>query len=97
MYKIAIVATPTFVMAPPPAPCPKRIIRAHTAQINVLEFSPRDLEGEVNERLYSGDGDGRVVITSTTTHRTLASWRAHQAGILSIEEWNDSIITYGLT
>jgi ASTRA-associated protein 1 len=82
-------------MSAPPAPSPKRILRVHSAQVNVVRFSPLDLEGKVNQRLYSGDADGRVVVTSTSTNRTLASWGAHSAGVLSIEEWDQFLMTYG--
>ncbi|KAG9008457.1 ASTRA complex subunit [Tulasnella sp. 427] len=83
-----------FDMGPPPPP-PIRILRSHAAQINAVTFSPLDPEGKTNERLYTGDGDGLVVITSTSTFRALASWKAHDNGILEVKEWEDSVITHG--
>ncbi|KAG8955637.1 ASTRA complex subunit [Tulasnella sp. 424] len=81
-------------MAPSPPP-PIRILRSHAAQINAVSFSPLDLEGKTNERLYTGDADGLVVVTSTRTFRALASWKAHNNGLLGVQEWEDSIITHG--
>lgn len=89
----AIVVSRSADMAPSPPP-PARILRSHTAQINTIVFSPVDLEGRTNERLYTGDADGIVIITSTRTFRALASWKAHEKGLLGIQEWEDSVITY---
>lgn len=72
----------------PPPPAPTHLLRAHLAPVNALWFS------EDNERLYSGDSKGHVVVTSTRSLRPLAQWRAHNDGILGIEEWNGQIITY---
>lgn len=70
-------------------PSPSHVLRAHDSQINALSFSTD------NERLYSGDAGGQVIVTSTRTLRPLASWRAHIDGILGVEEWNgDSVITF---
>ncbi|KIJ51473.1 hypothetical protein M422DRAFT_74312 [Sphaerobolus stellatus SS14] len=75
-------------MSPPPIP--SHILRGHGAQVNSLAFSPD------NERLYSGDASGHVIITLTRSLRPLASWQAHADGILGIEEWNDEFfITHG--
>ncbi|PCH42454.1 WD-40 repeat-containing protein [Wolfiporia cocos MD-104 SS10] len=73
----------------PPPPTPAHILRTHTAQVNVLQFS-RD-----NERLYSGDAEGVVAVTSTRTLRPSAVWNAHTDGILGVEEWEECIITHG--
>lgn len=72
------------------APAPAHIIRTHSASITAITFSTD------NERLYSGDGSGRVIVTSTRSLRPLASWNAHTDGILGVEEWStaDSILTY---
>ncbi|KAG9039927.1 ASTRA complex subunit [Tulasnella sp. JGI-2019a] len=78
---------------PPPPPSPIRLLRSHSAQVNVIHFSPTD--DEANERLYTGDSDGLVVVTSTRSFRALASWQAHTKGILGIEEWKSSILTHG--
>ena len=67
----------------PTAPSPLHIIRSHNAAINALFVS-----GD-NERIYSGDVSGLVVITSTRSIRPLASWKAHTDGLLGIEEWGE--------
>ena len=65
----------------PTAPPPQHTIRSHNAAINALFVS------DDNERIYSGDISGLVVITSTRSIRPLASWKAHTDGILGVEEW----------
>lgn len=74
-------------MSAPPPPTPKHLIRSHAAQVNVLYIS------DDNERIYSGDASGVVVVTSTRTLRALASWKAHTDGLLGVQEWEDRIIT----
>jgi hypothetical protein len=71
-----------------PAPSPTHLLRSHRHPVASL-FVSAD-----NERLYSGDADGLVVVTSTRSIRALASWNAHSDGILGIEEWEDSVITF---
>lgn len=68
--------------APPP---PFHILRAHSAPVSVLSFTPN--------LLLSGDQDGLVAVTSLSTRRTIASWTAHEGGILGIQEWDGQIIT----
>ena len=68
-------------------PVPAHILRLHSSQINDLSFSID------NERLYSADAAGRVVVTSTRTLRALASWQAHKDSVLGAQEWEDKIIT----
>ncbi|KAH9856558.1 WD-40 repeat-containing protein [Lenzites betulinus] len=65
----------------PRAPAPKHIIRSHAAAVSVLHVS-RD-----NARIYSGDAAGTVVVTSARTLRALAEWRAHEDGLLGVQEW----------
>ena len=72
----------------PHAPPPSHIVRVHTSQISVMSFSTD------NERLYSGDLSGTVVITSTRTLRSISAWAAHTDGLLGVEEWQSQIITY---
>ncbi|KAG8877342.1 ASTRA complex subunit [Tulasnella sp. 331] len=81
---------------PPPPPSPIRLLRSHSAQVNVICFSSAE-EGDTpsNERLYTGDADGLVVVTSTRSFRALASWKAHNEGVLGIEEWQSSVLTHG--
>lgn len=71
------------------APVPSHILRTHAASVTAVAFSPD------NERLYSGDGSGRVVITSTRSLRLIAAWSAHTDGILGVHEWAEaaSILT----
>ncbi|KAG8798026.1 ASTRA complex subunit, partial [Serendipita sp. 399] len=71
------------------APTPLHIIRSHQAQINCVVFS------EDNERLYSADIEGWVVLTSTRTLRPLARWQAHTESTIAVQEWNEFIVTHG--
>ncbi|KAL7409943.1 WD40-repeat-containing domain protein [Mrakia frigida] len=64
-----------------PTPTPHFILRHHLAQINALTFSPS------NHLLYSGDADGIVAVTDTKSRRALAVWKAHEDGVLGVEEW----------
>ncbi|OCH94431.1 WD-40 repeat-containing protein [Obba rivulosa] len=73
----------------PPPPSPTHLLRSHAAPVNAVHFS------DDNERLYSGDASGLVVVTSTRTLRALASWKAHVDGILGVQEWNEQILTHG--
>ncbi|KAI0300842.1 WD-40 repeat-containing protein [Russula brevipes] len=73
----------------PSAPPPLHIIRSHSSAISTLFIS-----GD-NERIYSGDISGLVVITSTRSLRPLASWKAHTDGLLGVEEWGKHVITHG--
>ena len=78
------------VMTAPPPPTPSHLLRTHSASLTALSFS------DDNERLYSGDASGLVVVTSTTSLRAIASWKAHTDGLLGVEEWGNCIITYVL-
>ncbi|KAL5526418.1 ASA1_1 [Sanghuangporus sanghuang] len=71
------------------APSPSHILRIHAAHVIAVSFSVD------NERLYSGDTSGDVVVTSTRTLRPIVSWRAHTDGILGVQEWASNIITHG--
>ncbi|KAF8602882.1 WD40 repeat-like protein [Ceratobasidium sp. AG-I] len=71
---------------PPP---PFRVLRAHTVQINTLQFSGN------NEFIIAGDSSGRVSVTSTRTFRPVADWVAHTDGVLGVQEWDECIITHG--
>lgn len=72
----------------PPPPSPSHLLRTHSEPVNAVWFS------KDNERLYSGDAQGHVVITSTRTLRSLASWKAHDDGILGLQEWDQHILTF---
>jgi ASTRA-associated protein 1 len=65
------------------APTPRHILRTHQHPISALAFSADNL------RLYSGDVAGLIVVTSTRTVRSIASWNAHTDSILGLEEWSD--------
>lgn len=71
----------------PPPPTPKHLIRSHGASVNALYIS------DDNERIYSGDAQGTVAVTSTRTLRAVAHWKAHNDGLLGVQEWEGSIIT----
>ena len=67
----------------PPAPTPLHLLRSHSAPISTLALSPD------NERIYSADATGRVVVTNTRTLRALAAWNAHSDSILGVEELSE--------
>jgi hypothetical protein len=72
----------------PLPPSPSHLLRSHSTQLSALAIS------DDNERLYSGDVSGLVVITSTRSLRAIASWKAHTNGLLGVEEWINGIITF---
>ena len=74
-------------MSLPPPPSPTHTLRSHTSPVNALYVT------EDNERLYSGDSSGTVIITSMKTLRPLAKWPAHKEGILGVEEWDEVVLT----
>ncbi|KAK0433421.1 WD40-repeat-containing domain protein [Armillaria borealis] len=73
----------------PPPPPPRHILRSHSSTVTTLFIS---LD---NERIYSGDGSGFVVSTSTRTLRPISSWKAHNDRLLGVQEWGANIITQG--
>lgn len=69
---------------------PLHVLRTHKDPVNTLSCS-RD-----NERIYSGDAKGRIVIWSTRSLRPIADWLAHTDAILGVEELGENqIITHG--
>ncbi|KAF8071996.1 WD-40 repeat-containing protein [Lyophyllum atratum] len=74
--------------APPPPAAPTHLLRTHSTPIHALSISPD------NERLYSGDASGLVVVTSTRSLRPITSWNPHEDALLGIEEWGNHIITH---
>ncbi|GLB40474.1 putative WD40 repeats [Lyophyllum shimeji] len=77
------------MMAAPLAPAaPTHLLRTHSSPIHALSISPD------NERLYSGDASGLVVVTSTRSLRPITSWNPHTDALLGIEEWRERIITH---
>ncbi|KAG8967777.1 ASTRA complex subunit [Tulasnella sp. 419] len=79
----------------PQAPSPRHILRTHGSSITAVHLSDEKRNGNPNERLYTGDADGIVVITDTVTLRPLTVWKAHEKGILGVEEWRTLVITHG--
>ena len=75
-------------MSAPPPPTPQHILRSHSSPVSALSVS------EDNERIYSGDASGKVVVTSTGSLRAITQWNAHTDSILGVEEWDDHIVTY---
>lgn len=70
-----------------PPPEPSHILRFHTNPITSLAIS------EDNIRIYAGDAAGFVSISSPVTLRRSANWKAHDEGILGVQEWKDKVIT----
>ena len=73
-------------MATPPSPV--HTLRIHQQPVLTV-FVSSD-----NERIYSGDGKGRVVVTSTRSLRAVADWEAHKEGLLGVEECANRVITF---
>lgn len=78
-------------MTTPPPSSPLHTLRIHQQPVLVVSVSSD------NERIYSGDAKGRVVITSTRSFRAISDWQAHKDGLLGIEEFNDHVITFVLS
>ncbi|KAF9039678.1 WD40 repeat-like protein [Hymenopellis radicata] len=74
----------TRELVPPP---PIHILRTHTAPVTALFIS-----GD-NERIYSGDFAGWVICTLTRTLRPVVSWKAHEDGLLGVQECGEHVIT----
>ncbi|KAL7420469.1 Astra associated protein 1 Asa1 [Cryptotrichosporon argae] len=72
-----------------PAPIPLHTLRTHRTPLSALHF------GAGNALLYAGDQDGWVSVTDTRARRAVCFWRAHDGGILGLEEWDGQLITQG--
>lgn len=70
-----------------PPPSPLHTLRIHQQPALAVSVSSD------NERIYSGDAKGRVVITSTRFLRAVADWEAHKDGLLGVEEFSNRVIT----
>ena len=82
------ISTVLSFMPPKRAPTtPAHLLRVHLAAVNALYIS------DDNERLYSGDTTGVVIVTSTRSFRPIAQWPAHKDGILTVVEWENQVIT----
>ena len=82
------LATAVFTSAMAAAPPPQHLLRSHSSPVGAL-FTSGD-----NERIYSGDSSGKVVVTSTRSLRAITQWNAHTDSILGVEEWDKHIVTY---
>ena len=82
------VRSVTPMSAAPPPPTPQHILRSHSSPISALSVS-----GD-NERIYSADASGKVVVTSTGSLRAITQWNAHTDSVLGVEEWDSYILTY---
>lgn len=76
--------SPFTSMAPPPTPF--HVLRNHSAPLSTVSFNSG------NTLLYAGDQDGTVSITDLKSRRTTSLWKAHEGGVLSVEEWNGRLI-----
>lgn len=75
-------------MNSPQSPSPTHILRSHSTPLATLSIS------DDNERIYSGDASGLVVVTSTRSLRAITSWKAHTDGLLGVQEWGQHVITF---
>ncbi|ORX37077.1 WD40-repeat-containing domain protein [Kockovaella imperatae] len=71
------------------APDPHHIIRTHHAPIAALRFDP------TNAKLYAGDQDGFISIIDLKARRPLSHWKAHEGGVLGVNEVNACLISQG--
>ena len=74
----------------PLPPSPTHLIRSHSSPICTVNFS------KDNERIYSADASGLVVVTSTRSLRAIASWKAHTTALLRVDEWDITVVTSAL-
>ncbi|KDR76271.1 hypothetical protein GALMADRAFT_247578 [Galerina marginata CBS 339.88] len=79
----------TTAAQPPPPPTPLHLLRSHASPVSTLAWS------DDNERIYSADASGKVVVTSTRSLRAISSWMAHTDSILGVEEWSNLVVTHG--
>ncbi|BGP57545.1 Astra associated protein 1 Asa1 [Rhodotorula sphaerocarpa] len=84
---LARSAAPASSTAGPPAP--SYILRAHAAPVSCLRFA-RD-----RRTLYSGDTDGFVAAWNLRTFRPTHLWKAHEGGVLGLDELDGGVLTQG--
>ena len=70
----------------PAAPTPFHLLRTHHAPLSSVSFNPG------NTLLYAGDQDGYISITDLRSRRTVAYWKAHRGGVLTVQEWDGRLI-----
>lgn len=68
-------------------PSPVHILRLHRQPVTAIFIS------EDNERIFTSDSSGRVIVTSARSMRAISDWQAHTNSILGIEEIENIIIT----
>ncbi|KAI0031197.1 WD40 repeat-like protein [Vararia minispora EC-137] len=70
-------------------PTPIHHIRAHAHPISALSIS------DDNERIYSADSSGHVVVTCSRSLRPHAAWEAHADSVLGVQEMQEQVFTHG--
>ncbi|WWD05229.1 hypothetical protein V865_003302 [Kwoniella europaea PYCC6329] len=73
----------------PSPPPPFHLLRSHHSPISSVHFNPS------NTLLYSGDQDGYISILDLKVRRVVGYWKAHEGGILGLEEWQGGLISHG--
>ncbi|KAF3932284.1 hypothetical protein ABW19_dt0204828 [Dactylella cylindrospora] len=69
---------------------PVYVMRGHASPVHAVHFY------RSNFRLISADAEGWVIIWNASTRRPVAVWKAHDAAVLGVADWNDDhIITHG--
>lgn len=69
-------------MPPPPA----HVFRSHSYPVHCSAFSTD------NHLLFAGDEEGWVTITDLKAKRVVAHWKAHEAGVLGVADWQGGIV-----
>ncbi|GAA5936391.1 hypothetical protein JCM1841_002926 [Sporobolomyces salmonicolor] len=69
-------------------PLPSYILRGHAVPVSALRFSA------CGRFLYSGDTDGFLAVWDLKTFRPKLFWKAHEGGLLSIEEMGHGLLTH---
>lgn len=70
----------------PLAPTPFHLLRSHHAPISAVHFN------HDNTLLYAGDQDGFVSVSDLNFRRVILFWKAHEGGVLGLEEWEGRMI-----
>jgi len=70
----------------PPPPTPFHVLRHHQSPVHHLAFSSS------NEVIYSGDEEGNIAVIDLKLRRVVASWKAHEAGVLGVGEWEAGLV-----
>ncbi|WVQ96250.1 hypothetical protein IAU59_003354 [Kwoniella sp. CBS 9459] len=73
----------------PPPPSPFHYLRTHHHPLSAVHFNAS------NTLLYSGDQEGWVSILDLRVRRMICFWRAHEGGVLGLEEWEGGLISHG--